>query len=767
MELPALSNHSLVLLWVELAALILAARALGALARRWGQPSVVGELLAGLILGPSVFGQLWPTGFAWFLPPGHRQGDLLLTVAALSLVLLLVVIGAETDLPLIRSLGRAAGSVSAFSLVVPFAAGLGAAVLLPAVLLGPHHNRLLFALLIAGAVSVSSLPVIAKIITGLGAVRRNFGQLALAAGTANDVFGFLVVAVATGLAGAGMASGSQLAVALAGLGFLIVVAFTVGQRAVDAMLRHVRRLGPNVTGSLGICIATALVAAAATQAIGVEGALGGFLAGVLLGRSRFQQGEGLRHLERLSTAFLAPIYFSTAGLRVNLADLATLPVLVSFLVLTVVAAVAKFAGAALGARLARLPRREALALGVGLNGRGALQVIIATAGLATGAFGQQAYTIVILLSIVTSVATPPLLRTIVAGWRGSEGEQARLEKEERLERNVVVRGQRLLLPSRGSPNSLVAAEVLDFAWPQESPVTILSIGSAPGGGPGRAHDTTTVADVLANRQVEQRHVPSDHVLDSILAEARLGYGVIGVGAAEEPVSGHLLSPVVDDLLARSPIPLLLVRRAHGLDRPLPPAFARALVPVVGTAPSRAAQEVAATISNHLGTALLLMHVVTRPPAAAAGVVVRSAPALAAGSAGGARLLGAGEPVRDGAPRPEAGPPGTGAGRSGTDAAHGVLREATALARQHGAETVGSTVRAGMAAGPEIVLAAEEAEADLVVLGTTVRLIDGSPFLGHTVEHVLANCPATVAVVVLPDPSVAGTGGGGAPAPDPA
>ncbi|GEM_PF-51188 len=766
MELPALSNHSLVLLWVQLAALILAARTLGALARRWGQPPVVGELLAGLILGPSVFGQLWPKGFAWFLPPGHLQGDPLLTVAALSLVLLLVVIGAETDLPLIRSLGRAAASVSALSLAVPFAAGLGAAVLLPATLLGPHHNRLVFALLIAGAVSVSSLPVIAKIITGLGAVRRNFGQLALAAGTANDVFGFLVVALATGLGGAGAASG-RLAVALAGLVFLIVVAFTGGQRAVDAMLRHVRRLGPNVTGSLGICIATALVAAAATQAIGVEGALGGFLAGVLLGRSRFQQGEGLRHLDRLSTAFLAPIYFSTAGLRVNLADLASLPVLASFVVLTALAAVAKFAGAALGARLARLPGREAFALGVGLNGRGALQVILATAGLATGAFGQQAYTIVILLSIVTSVATPPLLRSIVAGWRGSEGEQARLEKEERLERNVVVRGQRLLLPSRGSPNSLVAAEVLDFAWPSESPVTILSIGSAPGGERGRAHDTTTVADVLANRQVEQRHVPSDHVLDSILAEARLGYGVIGVGAAEEPVAGHLLSPVVDDLLARSPIPLLVVRRAHGMDRSLPPAFARALVPVVGTAPSRAAQEVAATLSSHLGTALLVMHVVTRPPAAAAGVVVRSAPALAGGPGAGAPSPGPGEPLPAGAARTGVGPPGAGGGRSGTDAAHGVLKEAEALAHEHGAENVQTNVRVGMAAGPEIVLAAEESEADLVVLGTTVRLIDGRPFLGHTVEHVLANCPATVAVVVLPDPSVAGTGGGGMPAPDPA
>lgn len=731
MELPALTNHSLVVLWTELAALLIAARALGGLARRLGQPSVVGELLAGLLLGPSVFGRIWPAGFHWFLPPGHHQGDLLLTVSSLALVLVLVVIGADTDVPLIRSLGRAAVLVSALSLAVPFAVGLASGELLPAALLGHHHDRGVFALLIAGAVCVSSLPVIAKVISGLGAVRRNFGQLALAAGTANDTFGFLVVAVATGLVGASGAGGGEgggLALALVGLAVLTVLGFTVGQRAVDALLRRVRRHGPDVTGSLGVCFAVALVAAAATQAIGVEGALGGFLAGVALGRSRFQQGEGLRHLERFSTSLLAPLYFGTAGLRVDLGQLASGPVLASFVVLTVLAAASKFAGSALGARVSGLGWRESAALGVGLNGRGALQVIIATAGLSTGLFSQAAYTVVILLSIVTSVAAPPVLRRIVAGWRGSAEEQQRLEREEQLERNVVVRGQRLLLPSRGSPNSLVAAEVLHCAWPEESPVTILSIGERDD---GRAPDTALTAQLFDPRPVERRHVSSDHVLDTILAEARLGYGVIGLGAAEDPGSGRLLSSVVDDLLARSPIPLLVVRRAHGLDRPMPPAFARALVPVVGTPPSRAGEEVAGNISRHLGTALSLLHVVTRPPAAAAGVVVRASAGPAAGQGGGGAA---------------------GTGRSGTEAGEGVLREALALARQLGVEA-GSEVRLGMAPGPEIVAAAEEAGADLVVLGTTVRLIGEQAFLGHTVEHVLANCPATVVVVVLPDPSL--------------
>ena len=744
MDLTSLTNHSLVILWVELASLLIVARLLGGLAARIGQPSVVGELVAGLLLGPSVLGQLWPTGFHWFLPAGQLQGSLLLTVTALALVLVLVVIGADTDLPLIASLGRAAGLVSALSLAVPFAVGFAGGELLPASLLGHHPNRPVFALLVAGCVCVSSLPVVAKVISGLGAVRRNFGQLALAAGTANDIFGFLVVALATGLVGVGAAaSSSQLPLALGGLAVLVVLAFTVGQRVVDALLRQARRQGPNVVASLAVCLIAALVMAAATQAVGVEGALGGFLAGVVLARSRFGQGDALQLLTRLSNAFLAPLYFATAGLRVHLSQLSPGPVLISFIALTLAAALSKFLGAGLGGRAARLGWRESAALGIGLNGRGALQVIIATAGLSIGVFSPAAYTVMILLSIVTSVATPPLLRLVVKDWTGSDEERQRLDKEDQLGRNVIVRDQRMLLPSRGSPNSLTAAEVMHCAWPEESGVTILSIGEDEH---GKAPDTIVASHVFEPRQVERRHISSEHVLESILAEAKLGYGVIGLGAAEHPGPDHLLSSVVDDLLAASPIPLLVVRRARQPDQVLPAAFRRALVPVTGTAAARAGQEVAYNISRHLGTAVTVAHVVTRPPG-----VSESPPGDSRSPAGGESVPASGGPAAGGdlVPAGRDGEPVL--ARSATGTGEGVLREAESLARELGVEPQ-VLVRHGQSAGPEIVTAAQEAEADLVVMGATVRLVEGRPFLGHTVEHVLAHTDATVVVVVLPDPT---------------
>lgn len=713
----SLEPHAAAVLWVELAALLITARALAALARRVGQPSIVGALLAGLLLGPSVFGQLWPAGFDWFLPSGRVQGSLLGTVAQLSLLMLLIVLGAETDLPLIRSLGRASAWVTSVSVAVPFAAGFAAGYLLPDALLG-GDDRLPFALLMGGALGVSSLPVVASIIRELGMARRNFGQIAVAAATVHDGLGFLVLAVAGAFAGQ-TTGASGLLVPFVGLVVLVGVLALVGQPVVDAALRRVRRRGPNVAGSLTVSIACALTLAAVAQGLRLEGALGAFLAGVVLGRSRFQQGQALRYLEAFTAAVFTPLYFATAGLQVQLTALGRPPVLASFFVLLVVAAAAKYAGALLGAVAARMPAQEGRVLGVALNGRGALQVIIASGGLAMGVFGPAAYSAVILLSIIVSMGVPPLLHATVRRWGGSEEERQRLEREEELESNVVVRGQRLLLPSRGNPNSLAAARLLACAWPEGSEVTVFSIVDQPGSPP----DIDAIESALPGRAVRRRRVTSPHVLDEILAEANLGYGVIGLGTVESPGHGRLLPPVVEGLLNRSPIPMLIVRRGKRERLEEATRYRRIAVPVSGRAASRAGQEVANNISRRTGGEVTLLHTLTRP-------------------SGNGR---------------DRGPTAQHEGHAGS-AAHGAA--AAILDQAHETATAQDVrpnvvLRHGSSAAEEIETAVREMRADLVVLGATVRRVAGRPFLGHTVEHVLEHATEpTIVVVVLPDVAAA-------------
>ena len=742
-------SHDLLVLWTELALLLFAARGLGALVNRIGQPAVAGELAAGLLLGPSVFGHVWPQGFAWVFP--HSGGSTALqALVAISLAGLLVAIGAETDLPLIRRLGRAAALVTSVSFLVPAAAGAALALELPRTLRGAHGGTAPFVILIAGAVAVSSLPVIAKIVADLGLVRRNVGQLAIATGTTHDAIGFVLVALATGLAasrGGSGGSGGTVAVALIGVAGVSAVLLTGGQRLFDGALRWVRRHGPNVDGSLTVCVVGALAATAAMQAFGVEGALGAFVAGVALGRSRFQVGRAVSVLQSMTTTVFAPLYFATAGLHVDLGVLGRGSVAVAFGLLLGVAVIAKLAGAALGAGLAGLPGREALALGVGLNGRGALQVVIATAGLGAGILTTSSYTLIILVSVATSMAVAPLLRRALAGWDGTAEEQDRLGREEQMARNVVVRGQRLLLASRGSSSSIVAAEVLAAAWPEDTEVTVLAIEEpddpAPTGRPPLDQPSAdrpsldqavqTITDVLGERPVDHRRLRSAEVADSILAEANLGYGAILVGAAEQPSDHHLLSPLLDDLLMRSPLPVIIVRRGRSVGRRLPGAFARAVVAVSGTPSARAGQEVACSLAASLGTQVVLAHVVTRTDAA---------PVLSAVAAGDpAAAVGAGRPPAAGRRQ---------LGESG-GAAQVVLRAAWDMAVEMGVEPE-VVVGHGRSAGDGILACAEEAGADLLALGTTVRQVEGRPFLGHTVEQVLNQSDSTVVIVALPEHS---------------
>ncbi len=696
--LSSLDEHQLLVFWVQVAALVGLGRVLAAGLKRVGQPSVIGELAAGLILGPSVFGKIWPSGFDWFLPNDSVQGAAIVSVSWVGAALLLLVTGFETDLELIGRFRRAATLVAVGSLVVPFFAGLAVGFALPPRFVGDPSADVVFALFIATALSISSLPVVAKILGELGLMRRNFGQINLAAGMANDAVGWVLLGVISGLAASGTISPAHVAVTVGGMVAFLVVSFVVGQRLVDGALRRTRQGSQGVEGGLTVSVLVMLVLCVAGQALGVEAVLGAFVAGILLGRSRFQHDGVLTRIEALTTALFAPLFFATAGLRVDLGLLGDPTVLGWGLVVIVVASVAKFAGSFAGARLAGLSRREGAALGAGLNARGAMEVVIATVGLGLGILNDAAYTVIVLMAMVTSMLTPPTLRWAVRGMRGSAEEQARLEQEAALEANLVVKDRRILLPSRGLPNSIVAAQVVHFAWPPSAPVTVLSVGRD-----GRAPDVDAVLNVVADRETEVRNVADPDAVSAILDEAKLGFGVIAIGVYDTPESGTLLSAVADDLLGQARLPVIIVRRARHQQTALPSFFTRCIVPVSGSRASRAAQEVAFNLGAALGTELVLTHVVSR-----------------------------GDHDEAESDRP----------------AMSMLAAAQTAAHDQGASSR-LLLRHGVSVAEELTQVAELEDADLVIIGANPRHLDGRAFLGHTIEELLATCDATLVVVTVP------------------
>lgn len=704
------SEHQLFVFWCQLLALLLAARLLGGVARGLGQPPVIGELLAGVLLGPTVLGNVAPAAHAWLFPDDPGQRGLLAGLAWLGVFLLLVLTGMETDLALVRRLGRATARVATGSLVLPLAAGVALGFAMPEGFLGPNASRGVFALLMGAALALSALPVIAKILQDLDLMRRNVAQVLIAAAMVDDVIGWILLGVTSGLASSGSVDAMRLAGTVSGLAVFLVAAFTLGQRAVDALFRWLRARRAELPNTLTAVLAVSIASGATTHALGLEAVFGAFIAGIVLGRSRFHEADTAAPFDVLTRAFFAPLFFATAGLRTDMTLLGVPEVALWAVVAVALASASKFAGGFLGARAAGVPWREAAALGVGLNARGAVGIVLATVGLSIGVLNERSYTVAVLLALFTSMIAPPLLRALLRGWSGSEEERARLERERLLGASLLVRGDRLLVPSHGGPNSVLVARIVDHAWPEAVGASVLAVGAdVP------EADVAEVRSAFARRDVAYEKAGGEP-LAAILQHARLGYGAIAVGATDTRVAGALVSPFVDELLASSPLPVVIARRGRRADVAAPLSFRRILVPAAGKPTGRAAQEVAFRLARQLGARALIAHVVTTPTPRRVLSLFRR---------------------EDDERRAAA-----------EEVAERVVEEARVLAAQLGAQAE-AEIRLGVSVPDALLALARERAVDLLVLGADLRSFSGRPFLGHGVEYLLEQSESSVVIVTLP------------------
>jgi len=423
-SIPAapLGGHSLLVLIITAGALIVLAMMLGRLVARFGLPAVCGELCAGLILGPSLLGHTVPRLYHWMFPPQAEQVHLLDGVAQFGVLLLVGLTGVDIDLKLVRRRGKVALWVAGFGLVLPLAMGVAAGRLAPSSLLGHGGDRTNFALFAGVAMCVSALPVIAKTLDDMGLLHRDFGQLTIAAGVADDVTGWLLLSVVSAMAAAGAHHFPWQS--MMWLAVIVLAAVTIG-RALAARL--IARAGHGSTPGpvVATVVAAFLGCAAASQAAGLEASFGAFVGGLVIGTAAETDLRWLAPLRTVVASVLAPLFFATAALRVDLGVLGRPAILVSAIVAVLIAAVGKFVGAFLGGTAAKLDRWESLALGAGMNARGVIQIIVATVGLRIGVLNTDSYTIVVLVAVITSLMAPPILRLAQARIGGTPAEEER------------------------------------------------------------------------------------------------------------------------------------------------------------------------------------------------------------------------------------------------------------------------------------------------------------------------------------------------------
>ncbi|HSL26920.1 MAG TPA: cation:proton antiporter, partial [Acidimicrobiia bacterium] len=582
---------------VSLAALLGVARFLGEFFQRVGQPSVIGEILAGVVLGPSVLGTFAPGLAAWVVPQTVVQGQLLEMVALVGVMLLLVVTGFETDLGLIRRKGGTALGVAAVSIPFTFTSGLVLGLLFPADLLVDPDRRLVFALFLATAMSIAAIPVLAKVLIELRIIRRNIGQTILAVAMIEDLVGWSLLGIVVGLADSGTLSPFHVGRTIATVVLFVVATAVVGRLVVRGGLFFVQDRLRSRDRVLTLVIALAFAWGAFTQWLGLEPVLGAFAIGILFGQMRRLPQDVIRKLETIALSVFAPIFFAVAGLKVDVSGLADPRLLRLAVLVILVATFAKVMGAYLGARfLSRQPHMTALAFGAGLNARGAVEIIVASVGLSLGILSQAVFSMIVLMAVVTSLMAPFALRALIRRIEPEDEEVARLRLEETSEGSLVAGIRRVLLPIRprgsvlGGAQSIEARLLGALAATRSLAVTLLSVGSR--GDRARVAEFLTEVETLfgSNTNVTRRIVEAKDPVAAVLAEAQLDYDLVVLGATEiDSTSEVLFGGVVDEIVRLAPVPSLVVR-GGSIDpgwRPL-----RIVLPTDGTTASRMAAELA-------------------------------------------------------------------------------------------------------------------------------------------------------------------------------
>jgi Kef-type K+ transport system membrane component KefB/nucleotide-binding universal stress UspA family protein len=630
-EEPTTTGASEAVFIVQIVLLLLVGRLLGEAMQRIGQPAIIGQLLAGIVLGPSLFGAIWPDAQHAIFPLKGEQRSMIDAVAQLGILMLLLLTGMETDLRLVRRVRAAATSISIAGIAVPFVCGFALGELLPDTMLPNPDQRLITSLFLGTALSISSVKIVALIVREMNFIRRNVGQLIVASAIIDDSLGWIIIAVTFGLASHGSVDLATLARSVLGTAAFLLVSLTIGRRIVFTLIRWTNDSFvsevPVITMILVIMGGMALV----THLIGVHTVLGAFVAGILIGESPILTRHIDEQLRGLITALFAPVFFGLAGLGTDLSVFKTPSLIWLMLAVIAIASLGKFAGAFIGGRLGGLNFRESLALGCGMNARGSTEVIIATIGLSMGMLSPNLYTVIVAMAVVTTAAMPPTLRWALARLPLGAEEKKRLEREEFEARGFVTNMERLLIAADDGASGKFASRLAGLiAGANAMPTTLVHVpaGEEQTATPTRKPAGRAHAQRAADQAAKQAGTDDDDggtvkidvvkpaaeapAEQAIANEAAKGYGMLVIGVERLAVKDGF-DDGVNRIAAQfnGPLAIVSARGAHR-DDPMKGRL-HILVPITGTEVSLQATEIGIAIARATKAPITAVYVSTARP----------------------------------------------------------------------------------------------------------------------------------------------------------
>lgn len=408
-------RHPLSILLLQVIVILITTKIVGAFLRKAGQPTVVGEMIAGILLGPSLLGLMFPETMSFLFPPQSLEPLRLLS--QIGIVIFMFIVGIELNVDHLRERAHAAVLVSHASIIVPFFLGAALSLLLYRSFAPPQISFSAFALFISVAMSITAFPVLARIIEERGLSKSHLGSTAIACSAVDDVTAWCLLAVVVAIVKANGLSSSALTIFLALL-FIGVMLFMLKPRAERIIGKDVID-DARVKQLMALVLAFVFASALFTEVIGIHALFGAFLAGVMVPRHENLRLLITRRLEAFTTSFLLPLFFAFTGLRTQIG---LLDDWFSWLVcagVIVVAIAGKLGGSIAASRWTGMSWHDSLTLGLLMNTRGLIELIVLNIGYDLGILSPRIFSMLVLMALTTTFMTGPLL-SLLDNWKRRE-----------------------------------------------------------------------------------------------------------------------------------------------------------------------------------------------------------------------------------------------------------------------------------------------------------------------------------------------------------
>ncbi|HEY9785875.1 MAG TPA: cation:proton antiporter [Candidatus Obscuribacterales bacterium] len=704
-----LSEHAVLLLFIEITLLLSASLICGEILSRLGQPSIIGQILAGLLLGQTFFGALFPDLSSQLFPRDGSQSRLIEVISWIGVSFILMLTGMETNVAMLRRLGKPLLWFGLIGLFGPLIAGGIISLLLPGQFMGDLQNKLAFAVFLGTVFAASSVPVVAKVLMDLKMFKLSIGQLVVATALAHDLLCCLLLAVIVVLSGSGSeGGGNPLLLAVVGTAVFLAVMY-LGRPVFFTVLRWINHHVSTSYGLITAMVVLLLACAATTQALGVHIVLGAFAAGVILSHAPVINHKVVRPLETVTMAFFAPIFFASSCLNVNLGTLLEPRLGMVTLLLALATVAVKLASCYGAGKIARYGKWESLAIGVGCNTKGSLGLILGMLGYSLDIISLDMYASVIFISLFSTAASAPLMKFTMGRVKVTDEEIADMKREERRSRTILSSIRRVLWPTSGRGRNTFIAKLLNsIGQTQVIETTALWVQRRDGAAERPFAHIDSVVD-KRHVSVYASSVQSDDPQKVISEEGNRGYDLIVMASDEPPADARFVfGQLVDNVILNTSTRVLVI---YDPDPTTERHIKKVLVPVSGKEVSVAAAEFGISLAKALNAHVTCLSIMESEASDLYSEATKSGMAIE---------------------------------RNVSNEITNSLNElSNALDVNFESLLIQTAAHPAQAA----ILTAQQHDIDLIVLGAEPKIGKGL-FVGHTINYILRHAPCAVAVLTL-------------------